>query len=202
MRMGSLGAHRKRERWQALGGGGPRQGQVRRMLAWTAGGLGTHVGISLVTPRPSRGQLGKQGKMVLPVSWALSPSGPLPSWRTLANADLPVQLLPVMPTPLIQPSLSHPLLSHNFLSHLLPTWPLPVIPTSLIQPPVALHGLSHSALNHHHHPYYSRLFSQRQPPQYLSYFSCTMTLTLTLLPSREDLNLVLCNYPLKLGGPL
>lgn len=59
---------------------------------------GSHVGIDLVTPRSSRGN---RGKMALPVSWALSPSGLLPSWQTLANPDLPVQPLPVTPTSLI-----------------------------------------------------------------------------------------------------
>jgi len=36
-------------------GGETRQGQLRRMLAWAARGLGPHVRISLVPPRPSRG---------------------------------------------------------------------------------------------------------------------------------------------------
>ena len=121
-------------------GGETRQGRLRRMLAWAARGLGPHVRISLVAPRPSRGvaqRARKDGPASLLSTITIRPTS------TMADSG---QLRSPCST-----TARHSHSPHSFIS---------VTPASLTQPPVSLHGLSHSVrTHHHHHPYQSRLFS-------------------------------------------
>lgn len=114
MGMGSLGTHRKRERWQGKGWA-DKTGPVKG--AWAARGLGTHVRISLVTPRPSRGaakRAGKDGTASLLRMVTIGPtsitadSGQLtsPCPTTSCHARSPHSAISVTPASLTQPPVS------------------------------------------------------------------------------------------------
>ena len=114
MGMGSLGTHRKRERWQGQGWADKTE-PVKE--AWAARGLGTHVRISLVTLRPSRGaaeRAGKDGTASLLSTVTIGPtsimadSGQLgsPCSTTSCHTHSPHAALSVTPASLTQPPVS------------------------------------------------------------------------------------------------